>query len=257
MSSMFAELAYPFPMGTEAVPFGDWLRAELERRGMDPADLAARLGVPAGTVSRWLNNRRRPESPYCERIAHVLGIAPIVVLFRAGRIATLPQPMEQYELEREIREFRQSEYHQHRRLERIEALAGAGEVAIRFYGRVPADALRWIQAEEGGEMRGVPQRWLGTRAPAEFFAIQASGDCLLTRGITDGTYVFAEWLHGRMPKNGSIVIVRLESEFSLKVWHRDGDWIELRDGDDHLVWRGSIAENIEAVGLYITHWREP
>lgn len=50
------------------MPFGNWLRAEIDRRGWSQADLVARADVPRGTVSRWVNNVSVPPPDYCRRI---------------------------------------------------------------------------------------------------------------------------------------------------------------------------------------------
>lgn len=84
MSSIFAIRCYAVPMGAETVPFGDWLREEIDRRGWSVSDFAARINVRPSTVSRWTNNQRLPDPPFCEAIADALQLAPDDVLARAG-----------------------------------------------------------------------------------------------------------------------------------------------------------------------------
>lgn len=66
-------------------PFTNWIEGQLRRRDWKPADLAHALGMPSGTVSRWLDGSRQPESTSCERIADVLFAEPDDVLLLAGR----------------------------------------------------------------------------------------------------------------------------------------------------------------------------
>lgn len=64
--------------------FGDWLRAEIKRRGLSISEFARRIGVRHGTVSRWLSATRRPDSESANRIARVLGVPPAVVTGQLG-----------------------------------------------------------------------------------------------------------------------------------------------------------------------------
>jgi transcriptional regulator with XRE-family HTH domain len=72
-------------------PFAAWLRGQLRRRGWTAAELARRLQVPSGTISRWLTGQRQPSSRSCDRLADVLGVDLDLVLSLAGhRPATGP-----------------------------------------------------------------------------------------------------------------------------------------------------------------------
>jgi transcriptional regulator with XRE-family HTH domain len=64
--------------------FVTWLRAQLRRRGWNAAELARRLQVPSGTISRWLTGERQPSSRSCDRLADVLGVDLDLVLTLAG-----------------------------------------------------------------------------------------------------------------------------------------------------------------------------
>ena len=41
--------------------FSEWLRSEIAKRGMVPADLAREIGKPAGMVSKWCNGQDLPK----------------------------------------------------------------------------------------------------------------------------------------------------------------------------------------------------
>ncbi len=78
---------YILNMNTKSVPertFGEWLGLQLDRREWSGADLARRLGVANGNVSRWLRDERKPSSATVDRIADVLGIDVDIALTYAG-----------------------------------------------------------------------------------------------------------------------------------------------------------------------------
>jgi transcriptional regulator with XRE-family HTH domain len=64
--------------------FVEWLRAQLRRRGWNAAELARRLHVPSGTISRWMTGERQPSSRSCDLLADVLGADLDFVLTLAG-----------------------------------------------------------------------------------------------------------------------------------------------------------------------------
>jgi transcriptional regulator with XRE-family HTH domain len=63
--------------------FVEWLRMQL-RRGWNAAELARRLQVPSGTISRWMTGERQPSSRSCDLLADVLGVDLDLVLTLAG-----------------------------------------------------------------------------------------------------------------------------------------------------------------------------
>jgi transcriptional regulator with XRE-family HTH domain len=60
--------------------FREWLQEELHQRRWRAVDLARRLEVPNGTISRWLSGERQPSPRYCEMLADVLGVDADYVL---------------------------------------------------------------------------------------------------------------------------------------------------------------------------------
>jgi transcriptional regulator with XRE-family HTH domain len=64
--------------------FVEWLRGQLRRRGWNAAELARRLQVPSGTISRWMTGERQPSSRSCDLLADVLGVDLDFVLTLAG-----------------------------------------------------------------------------------------------------------------------------------------------------------------------------
>ncbi|HLI51001.1 MAG TPA: helix-turn-helix domain-containing protein [Thermomicrobiaceae bacterium] len=248
MSTICTPSLYYASMGTESVSFSTWLDDEMQRRGWSVSDLARRLDVAPAQVSNWLNGKRGVSSASCRKIAAVLEIDPLVVLYHAGHVATLPQPESAYERARRLREIE-------RQLQglQIEEVRTEEPVPVHYYGVVPADTLRWVSGEGSDAVRLVPPSWMG-RSPRDFLVVTASGDCLLPRGIADGHDVLIERANGRAPQNGQIILIRVEDEYSLKIWQRDGDWIELRDGHGNVVRRLSILAEFEIIGFYKANW---
>jgi transcriptional regulator with XRE-family HTH domain len=64
--------------------FVEWLRRQLQRRGWKAAELARRLHMPSGTISRWMTGERQPSSRSCDLLADVLGVDLDLVLTLAG-----------------------------------------------------------------------------------------------------------------------------------------------------------------------------
>jgi transcriptional regulator with XRE-family HTH domain len=64
--------------------FNLWLHRQLRRRDWSPADLARRMDVNTGTVSRWLTGSRRPRPDACDKLADALGVDLDMVLTLAG-----------------------------------------------------------------------------------------------------------------------------------------------------------------------------
>lgn len=127
------------------------------------------------------------------------------------------------------------------------------EVMVLYAGRVPADSVRWVEAEQEVVMRPVAKSWLGSRSPKDFLIVTASGDCLSARGIQSGTDVLLLRTTA-VPPDGEIVCVRVGDEFALKEIYRVPRGYELRDGNGSTVCRIGPEDECELVGVYVAHW---
>lgn len=244
-------------MDTRTLSFGRWLRSEIEESGHDPAWLARTIGVSSGTVSNWLMDKRRPEAESCEAIAHALDIEPEIVLQRAGRLKRPTISPQTSEINQALRRLDRVQGELEAELARIRR-AGFPSVEVRYRGRLPADSVRWVETREEFEAMSVPERMLGGRSPRRVFAATVTGDCLAAIYIPDGALVFCEELEpGQEPKNGQVVAVELHDEVTLKVWQRDGDWIELRDGEGKPVARFSIMAEYRVEGVVFGSYTKP
>lgn len=130
---------------------------------------------------------------------------------------------------------------------------GAAETGwVPYYGKVPADSVRWVAFEQKGASVEVFQSWID-QARSPLFAVVVSGDCL--RGcnppIGDGDVVVCESRDDRRSvRNGTIVLLRVEAEYSLKVWFQLGPRIELRDGDGAVVHTLATSDDYEILGTF-------
>ena len=70
--------------------FAQWLRAEIDRRGISLRSVARQLGYPnASRITEYLQYRRVPTAEMVRRLADAIGLSPIEALWRAGYDATL------------------------------------------------------------------------------------------------------------------------------------------------------------------------
>lgn len=242
---------YRVPMGTKRVPFGEWLRAEIDKAGLSVSDAARKIGVPPATVSRWINGSRVPLSDSCHLIATGLDINPDVVLFMAGHTRALDRALPEYERARDIRTLtRVAETLTREELDRY--------ISVQSWGRIPADSFRWEQASTGREEPPVrvPAEYIGTRSLKDLFVVQASGKCLVDLAIDDGDLVLCRRLYHEQPDEGDVVVARIGDEYTLKVFHREGDWIHLQDGTGTTVYSVSIidADELDIQGVKLYRW---
>lgn len=64
--------------------FADWLQVELGRRGMSQADLEAKSGLSAATISRILSGSRGAGADTARKIARAFNMPPENVMRAAG-----------------------------------------------------------------------------------------------------------------------------------------------------------------------------
>ncbi len=73
------------------IDFPKWLREELSRQQMIPAELSRRSGITEGTISRILSGARRPKIETVKEIARALMLDENYVLGAAGFISPAPE----------------------------------------------------------------------------------------------------------------------------------------------------------------------
>lgn len=224
--------------------FGNWLRSQLDERGWTPARLARELGVPRGTVGRWLSGERRIQYDHAKRVARVLGVDERLVLHHAGYTG-VDDPVELdisdqlHEIQRRLDNVRDLE----RRIGRFRP--------IEVWGRVPADTIRHTQDEELEPVEVAVSALNGARNP---FGLLVVGECMRSIGIYAGDILICDRDADRKPKDGELVVIRLPEGVTFKRWCVVGNYdVELRDGD------GVVACTINAVideyaveGYYVT-----
>lgn len=120
---------------------------------------------------------------------------------------------------------------------------------ITIRGRVPADTVRWMEFEQEERTVKIPIEWVNA-ARFPLFAVEVSGDCLLGRGIADNDVVVCEEYHEQPIKDGAIVLVRIDDEYTMKAWHAVSvTEVELRDGHGTVVRRVSLTGDVQIIGV--------
>lgn len=207
------------------------LRGDLR---LTQAELARRAFVSRSYIAWLETGRNMPSFEVLGHVADALGVTRDALIAEEP----LPQPVESTAV---------------RILEDL--VEGVQGVPIRYIGTVPADVLRWAEWEEGS-MRTipVPLAWMGSRSKEDLFIVEASGDCLMRRGIIHGTQVLCERAYGRMPRDRQIVVVRVGDEVTMKVWRIVEDRVELHDGDGNVIARLDTLDDVVVVGFYVKSW---
>lgn len=219
---------------TAARRLGARVKALREGLRMSQSELARRSFVSRSYISHLETGRNMPSWEVLGHIAETLGVTAYQLIDERP----LPATPEQLAIDLMKRG--------------AEALSG---LPIQYCGRVPADAPRPVEDISGGATMPVPLEWVGKRSPEDLFVVRASGDCMRSQGIPDGSYVLCEKARGREPRNGQLVAVWVNGERSLKLWYRDGDVIELHDGDGRCVARYTVHDDIVVVGFWVADWR--
>lgn len=69
----------------ENITFGNWLKRELQLRGMIQADLARQTGLTTASIANLVNDKvGQPTADTCVKIARALRVNPVDVMIIAG-----------------------------------------------------------------------------------------------------------------------------------------------------------------------------
>lgn len=215
------------------VTFGEWLGDERRKRNMKQSELARLLGVGRSAVGNWETDVQPPNDDNLDALAALWRLPVEEVRVRAGKAPTREGGL--------------------RRAKRPDL---GPEVGVKVYSRIPADAVRWMQPEGDFEPVQVPVGWLRGRSLRDVFAVEVSGDCLLSLKIMDGDVLLCEWKRDRNPIDGDLVIVRIEDEVTCKLWYWVGAQIELRDGYGNVVYQGMPSGNVHVEGFVLRSTRD-
>lgn len=71
--------------------FGRWVEEQYIRRGWSQRAFTERMGLSAGTVSKWINKNTVPERDTCYAVADALELPVDEVLERAGHVVDEPR----------------------------------------------------------------------------------------------------------------------------------------------------------------------
>lgn len=230
--------------------FGDWLSDQIYQSGLTQKDFATAIGFSDTAVSAWVGGKRRVSVHAIRAIADYLGMDAQEVARLAGRdlggradvpdgqstkgpLTTKADPWEYLD----------------QRLKRIELRLGENLPTVEVIGRVPADGVRWADIGDVYTVEVLREFVADASAP---FGLEVTGDCFRSVGIYPGDIVVCDQPQGRTPNDRQIVVVRVEDGVTLKRWCVVDGGIELRDGDDQVVYTLSEGDDFEVQGLFLT-----
>lgn len=204
---------------------GQVIRQRRKSLGMTQEDLAEAIGKDQNYVSFVETARiKNPSRPVIHLFAEALG-------FDVNELLKLADHAPEYMSD-----------------PRREVQAGE-DSTIPLRGRVPADTVRWVAFEQEERTVDIPTGWVNA-ARFPLFAVEVSGDCLLGRGIADNDVVVCEEYHEQAIRDGAIVLIRIEDEYTLKAWHAvTATEVELRDGTGAVVKRFSRTADFQVIGI--------
>ena len=195
---------------------------------MTQRQLSDAVNEDQSTISQWENGKvKQPGREKLLALAAALDLSWEDVAHAAGLVLVVapPEPVE----------------------------GGGATEWIGLWGRVPADSVRWTEMQQRGESVEVPRSWV-EQARSPLFAVTVTGDCL--RGcdppIGSGDVVVCQSRDDQdgPVRPGTIVLARVGSEYTLKVWHQIGLRIELRDGDGNVVHTLTKSDDYQILGTY-------
>lgn len=228
------ENRYAVSMTDERAKFiGHRVRLYRTRARLTQQQLADAAYVSRGYITRIENGLNIPAVPVLEQLASALGVTREDLLDPTRRVT--PSAEEQ------AAAFWK---------ETVERVRG---FAIPYYGSVPADSMRFTAASEREEFVHVPGQWIqGVRDP---FALTVSGNCLEALDIHSGDIVVCTPHHEHPLHDGTLVVVRVGDDVTLKQWFAVDGGIELRDGNGQIVERLSRASEAIVEGIAVGHYR--
>jgi repressor LexA len=180
---------------------GDRLRRE--RKEMDQATLAAKIGVVTRTLQRWERGDQVPDGVAITTIARVTNVQPTWLLTGDGEMYPSPaRPANMYEL---------SPSHRRRNMRRAElpviSSVPAGKVATMFHPDYVDDYVTVDDVKDSGA-----------------FALKVKGNSMAPR-IEDGDIVVVS--PQAEARSGDICVIRVNDEDTLKKVKLEGNYIHL------------------------------
>lgn len=244
--------SYDVGMKRDARTFGLWLANEIDKRDWQQSDLVERLGVKAGVVSSWINDKRKPSYESCLAIAGAMGLDSQEVLARAGR-QTTSQGDPEMALLAEIGRSVVQLVNERRNIVRgpqIRAVPDVFRVPVVNGMSATALASEVSQVEQWIE---VPASLLnGATRPAAYVIV---GDCLWDRwGIKTGDTLIID-LANTDPRDGQIVAARInDAEETAKEFHRVANGVDLKPTTKgYSTIEVRAPDQLLIIGVYVTH----
>ena len=221
--------------------FANWLKAEMRSRGWSASEVGRRVGVRRQTVYKWMQSERLPKPENAAQFADVMGVHVDAVLTLA-RIRPQVEPIARFDQERRLREMEAS-------IQELRNIGTGVEIAIPLIGIAPADSVRWAAVEDLHETI-FPSLKRGSLPMALHSLLSGfRGDCLMALGIIDGDIVVIERLQQSEVRDGDVVLLRIDGNYTLKQWRDGMGGIDLCDGQGNIVRHLTIMDDFEVVGV--------
>lgn len=205
-----------------------------EELDLTQGELAARVGISRAYIGHIERGRGSLSFPVLLNLARALGVS-------VGELTDPDEPVERITQEQAAEYFFDS----------LRVIAAQQVRSVDVIGYVPADDLRWTGSDDLGNVE-VAQHKV-SHAQGELFALVVRGDCLSSLGILESDIVILEKPEGRSPQDRQLVLVHIPDQgITLKRWCQTPHGVELRDGDEHVIYTFNAGEEINIQGLYVT-----
>jgi len=191
--------------------FGLYLTQLRDAAGLKKKEFAQKLEVTdayVGMIEKGTANP--PPTDRLERIAEILKLSP-------DQKKTLFDIAFQERNRKELSAFKKSIVQD----SASEVEYGSDMVKVPILGHCPASPKHWISGEvEGYEV--IPRSFLGSR---RVYILRVQGDSMDRAGIGDGDMILVD--ADRAPKNGNIVVARIDHECTIKRFYRTDHTVTL------------------------------
>lgn len=187
--------------------FATWLKTLREKRGLLQKELASKVGCTPEAVSQWETGRREPNNLWRKKLAEFFGREGVILLNSWVEYGS--QELMSKWLSQAVRE---------------KGLTPSGEnkwIYLPLLGCAPT-GKRSIEEEEVEEW--IPFLKVDAKS-RRLYILRVRGDSMNKAGIENGDRVIVN--ADGIPKNGSIVVVRVDGEATIKRWFRVEDQVTL------------------------------
>lgn len=232
--------------------FADWLRAEMDRRGITITELARRMEAGTGPVSRWVTGSRIPSPAMCVRIADAMALDRDIVLAQAGHRPNV-RPSTIVDIARQLEDTKAFYLKQLTILqEDIQSVAG---VLVPVIGALPAISPYAFSHYEGiRDVRILEEDLRGAASPVATLCLS---DFLSRYGILKGDIVIWErYGPSRAMRAGDFALVRLNGAPFAVLVEQAGElpaFVRIGGEGKREMVETDESDKVEPLGSYVTY----